>query len=360
MDAGRGHFLLNLNLPDPKAIQQMSLYYADASGNRGTDATRTEGQLYDTTGSVFPKIAVFYQGAQQDNGYLNRNIYSGNLDLYAADKGWFRDGNWWALEVAFVDGTKRTEKTLIGAGGIAGPTESAGSLTEGTGSITGPTDGTGGPTNGTENIPGPADSTGSMPGPTDGIGSLTPIPVASPTADTKSMPGPTGSTGSMPGPADGIGALTPIPVAGPTGALGQNGPDISGDWEMVGRSPFTTGASYCSIIQQGDSLAFVNEKGEQSSGGFMDASTVVANEWGGLTGIVSNDGSRIDWANGSVWIRPSSGTQYYPYQGKEPYQGEEQYYSEPSNQQGSQVEGLQDEGSQDLCFEDPESGEIIC
>jgi tetratricopeptide (TPR) repeat protein len=195
MDAGRGHFLLNLNLPDPKAIQQMSLYYADASGNRGTDATRTDGQLYDTTGSVFPKIAVFYQGVQQDNGYLNRNIYSGNLDLYAADKGWFRDGSWWAVEVTYVDGTKRTEKTLIGAGGIAGPTESAGSLTEGTGSITGPTDGTGGPTDGTENIPGPADSTGSMPGPTDGIGSLTPIPAAGPTGGTESIPGPTDGTG---------------------------------------------------------------------------------------------------------------------------------------------------------------------
>jgi hypothetical protein len=82
----------------------------------------------------------------------------------------------------------------------------------------------------------------------------------------------------------------------------QGTSSLNGNWQMGSRPT----APLCQVIQQGNALTFINEKGEQSSGSFIDASTVVANDWNGLKGTISADGNRIDWANGSWWVRSST------------------------------------------------------
>jgi|WetSurMetagenome_2_1015567.scaffolds.fasta_scaffold93877_3 hypothetical protein len=76
-------------------------------------------------------------------------------------------------------------------------------------------------------------------------------------------------------------------------------PHLEGYWQMGSRPT----ADSCQITQNGYSLVFENEKHEKSSGSFLDASTVVADNWGWLKGKISPDGNRIDWANGSWWIK---------------------------------------------------------
>lgn len=77
--------------------------------------------------------------------------------------------------------------------------------------------------------------------------------------------------------------------------------DIEGTWYMAG--PINAGMP-CQIVREGDALTIFNENGQQSSGRFIDSHTIEATDWeGGLRGTLSGDGSRIDWANGSWWVR---------------------------------------------------------
>lgn len=77
--------------------------------------------------------------------------------------------------------------------------------------------------------------------------------------------------------------------------------DLGGNWKMGG--PYNAGRP-CQIIQQGNTLTFINENGDRSAGEFTDSATVVATDWeGGLRGAVSAEGDRIDWANGTWWVR---------------------------------------------------------
>ncbi|OQB23819.1 MAG: hypothetical protein BWY13_00906 [Euryarchaeota archaeon ADurb.Bin190] len=86
-----------------------------------------------------------------------------------------------------------------------------------------------------------------------------------------------------------------------TGGLSSGRSNIGGTWYMGG--PYNEGMA-CQIIQEGDSLTFINENGQQSSGRFIDSSTIEATDWeNGLQGVLSSDGNRIDWANGSWWVR---------------------------------------------------------
>ena len=86
-----------------------------------------------------------------------------------------------------------------------------------------------------------------------------------------------------------------------TGDLSGDRSNIGGTWYMGG--PYNEGMP-CQIIQDGDSLTFINENGQQSSGLFIDSSTIEATDWeNGLQGVLSSDGNRIDWANGSWWVR---------------------------------------------------------
>lgn len=74
--------------------------------------------------------------------------------------------------------------------------------------------------------------------------------------------------------------------------------DLSGTWYSGGDRGRPT-----SISQSGETLMLVNEHGNRS-GGHVAGSTVVAHDWEGcLRGTVSPDGSRIDWANGTFWVR---------------------------------------------------------
>ncbi|NMC10868.1 MAG: hypothetical protein GYA39_07855 [Methanothrix sp.] len=77
--------------------------------------------------------------------------------------------------------------------------------------------------------------------------------------------------------------------------------DLGGNWKMGG--PYNAGRP-CQIIQQGNTLTFINENGDRSAGEFTDSATVVATDWeGGLSGAVSAEGDRIDWANKTWWVR---------------------------------------------------------
>ena len=67
--------------------------------------------------------------------------------------------------------------------------------------------------------------------------------------------------------------------------------------------PYNVGMP-CQIIQDGSNLVFVNENGQKSSGGLVDPYTVVATDWeNGLRGTLTWDKNRIDWANGTWWVR---------------------------------------------------------
>lgn len=73
---------------------------------------------------------------------------------------------------------------------------------------------------------------------------------------------------------------------------------LAGAWEINGQAT--------SIAQTDTSLTFTNERGESSSGTFINNETQVqATQWGNLVGtLVGTD--RIEWANGSVWTRSTT------------------------------------------------------
>ena len=70
---------------------------------------------------------------------------------------------------------------------------------------------------------------------------------------------------------------------------------ITGQWGV--------GSQSATVSEDGNLLTFVNESGASSAGYFLDARHVVATDWGNLVGILSSDGSEIDWADGTVWKR---------------------------------------------------------
>jgi hypothetical protein len=74
-------------------------------------------------------------------------------------------------------------------------------------------------------------------------------------------------------------------------------PSIAGSWLINGM--VTT------IQETGSALTFINEAGQQSSGGFTSASQIAANTWGSgnLTGNLANNNTEIDWSNGTVWTQ---------------------------------------------------------
>jgi len=60
----------------------------------------------------------------------------------------------------------------------------------------------------------------------------------------------------------------------------------------------------CSIRQQGNALQLDNGHGATATGG-VDAQGRLTTNWNGnsIVGVVSADGNRIDWDNGTWWIR---------------------------------------------------------
>ena len=78
-------------------------------------------------------------------------------------------------------------------------------------------------------------------------------------------------------------------------------PSIGGRWYMGG--PYDIGMP-CSIEVSGNSIEYINEKNQKSSGKFIDSTTIVASEWeNGLKGHITDNGKRINWDNGTWWVR---------------------------------------------------------
>jgi hypothetical protein len=85
----------------------------------------------------------------------------------------------------------------------------------------------------------------------------------------------------------------------------QSNPDLSGNWESKYK-PDSNWAD-ASITQEGQSLTFHNENGGKSKGRFVSPNQVVADDWeNGLRARVTDDGNRLEWANGSVWRRKAT------------------------------------------------------
>jgi hypothetical protein len=79
---------------------------------------------------------------------------------------------------------------------------------------------------------------------------------------------------------------------------------ISGDWCAQGDK-----TKRCSISSNGAFLTFTNENGSTSTGHFVNMQQTVfsADEWHFVQGTLSPDGLRIDWTNGTYWMRCGSG-----------------------------------------------------
>jgi hypothetical protein len=74
-------------------------------------------------------------------------------------------------------------------------------------------------------------------------------------------------------------------------------PKLGGDWSYNGQP--------CHVLQNGSNLTFINERGDKSGGTLIaKQSQVIALDWeGGLQGDLADNASRIDWRNGTVWIK---------------------------------------------------------
>jgi len=78
-------------------------------------------------------------------------------------------------------------------------------------------------------------------------------------------------------------------------------PNLAGNWTMGGR---INAGKPCLILQSGNYLTFVNEGGNKSRGILKDKSEVIALDWeDGLSGILTDGATRINWKNGTWWLK---------------------------------------------------------
>lgn len=80
---------------------------------------------------------------------------------------------------------------------------------------------------------------------------------------------------------------------------GGGGATLTGTWFANGDRSRT-----CSIRQRFGGLTLQNENGDSANGTFQGRHSIVTN-WGGTTihGQISRDGNRINWDNGTYWVR---------------------------------------------------------
>jgi hypothetical protein len=83
------------------------------------------------------------------------------------------------------------------------------------------------------------------------------------------------------------------------GGGGGHGLNLTGNWYPNGNRSLQ-----CSIQQRRGNLTLQNENGDRATGSLNGRSQVTTN-WQGtkITGTISRDGNRIDWSNGTYWIR---------------------------------------------------------
>jgi hypothetical protein len=77
--------------------------------------------------------------------------------------------------------------------------------------------------------------------------------------------------------------------------------NLSGRYTCVG--PCTSPNGTATIEQNGNDITFISEVGGRSRGRFLDATTVIADDWGGMRATISADGRTISWTNGVRWVR---------------------------------------------------------
>jgi hypothetical protein len=84
-----------------------------------------------------------------------------------------------------------------------------------------------------------------------------------------------------------------------SGGGGRNRLNLTGTWFAQGDQ-----SKKCSIRQRGSNLQLSNESGD-SAGGQMNGKRTLTSSWNGNTigGTVSSDGNRINWDNGTYWVR---------------------------------------------------------
>lgn len=64
---------------------------------------------------------------------------------------------------------------------------------------------------------------------------------------------------------------------------------------------------HASISSNGAFLTLTNENGDTSPGNYQGQTGIVAPGWQFVTGTLSQDGSKINWSNGTFWARCDSG-----------------------------------------------------
>jgi hypothetical protein len=62
-----------------------------------------------------------------------------------------------------------------------------------------------------------------------------------------------------------------------------------------------------SIADNGAFLTLTNENGDTSTGQYQGQNGIVAPGWQFVTGTLSQDGSQINWSNGTFWARCNTG-----------------------------------------------------
>ena len=85
----------------------------------------------------------------------------------------------------------------------------------------------------------------------------------------------------------------------PTGGGGGGQYDLTGNWYPSGNRSLQ-----CSIQQRKGNLQLQNESGQRATGSITSKRQITTN-WQGTTihGSISSDGNRINWDNGTYWIR---------------------------------------------------------
>jgi hypothetical protein len=85
----------------------------------------------------------------------------------------------------------------------------------------------------------------------------------------------------------------------PNGGGGNRGLNLSGNWYPNGNRSLS-----CSIQQHRGSLTLQNENGQRATGS-LNGKRSVTTDWQGtrIGGTITPDGNRINWDNGTFWIR---------------------------------------------------------
>lgn len=96
-----GHFQLSFNAGLGVAVKSVAVFSADAAG------TPQGGQVWHSAASNYWMLGVFQGGRQINTSHVpTLGTFAGpiTLDLYANDSGWFKQGNYFLVEVLLENG----------------------------------------------------------------------------------------------------------------------------------------------------------------------------------------------------------------------------------------------------------------